>query len=582
MRDLFTNGVRPRALFIALIFAIWFAGIFARLVSLQIIDHAKLKTEVLEQSQNEIEVLPRRGTIYDRNGKILARSLPVASVYYSSLKDETPEAQMSQVGRAKDLLELSEKDLSRIRSRIRKKSGYILIKRKIDPEKAERVMALSIKGLFLQEENKRFYPQGSLAAHILGGVGIDDNGLAGVELQYDALLRGRKGTRLIMRDARRKSYNFETLKEAVPGGDLYLTIDETIQYIAESELEKAVTTSGAKWGTVIVADPSSGEILAMANRPAYDPNDYPPALPEDGRNRAVQNTFEPGSTFKIVTAAAARELGNVGLGETYDCRAGAIIVGGSPVKDHTRLGVLSFPEVFIESSNVGTIMIAEEIGESKLYQMIKTFHFGEKTGIDLPGEEVGICRPLSRWRRSSLRIAIGYEISVTALQILRAMNVYATRGLLVKPTIARLDVEAGGPEAPDAAAPENIISKKTASELAGVFQRVVDEGTGLPAKLDGFDIAGKTGTAQKLDPAIGRYTSSKHLASFVGFVPVDHPLLSMIVVLDEPRGFMQYGGQVSAPVFRNIADRVLRYFRAVPKPKPESPFPDGVKKASLP
>jgi len=338
---------------------------------------------------------------------------------------------------------------------------------------------------------------------------------------------------------------------------------------------------GADWGTVVISEPKTGEILAIANRPVYDPNDYPPVVPGDGVNRAIQHTFEPGSTFKIITAAAARELGRVGLGETYDCREGSISVGGSLVRDHKRLGILSFPEVFIESSNVGAIMIAQEIGEQNLYQMIKAFHFGERTGIDLPGEEYGICRPLSSWKKSSLRIAIGYEISVTAVQVLRAMNVFATRGRLIRPSIS-LSAGVRGLSSPGSQVPLKVLSEGTASELAEIFKRVVEEGTGLPARLEGFDIAGKTGTAQKFDEDLGGYSSAKHMASFVGFVPADDPIISMIVVLDEPKGLMQYGGQLAAPVFRDISARVLRYLYAAPKPKAEILVTAKMAKASRP
>jgi len=581
MRGLFSNGMRPRAAALAMVLAVWFVAAFGRLVHLQILNHGRLKAEVLEQSQTDMEVLPKRGTIYDRNGKILARSLPSPSVFFSPLKSESATGQMEQIARLKSLLGLSEKELSRIRIRLQKKDTFIWIKRKIDPEAVGRLLGLNIKGIFLQDENKRAYPLGTLAAHILGGVGIDDNGLAGVELQYDKLLEGEKGRRLILRDARRRAFQFETLKEAVPGNDLYLTIDETIQYIAETELEKAMAACGADWGTVVISEPKTGEILAIANRPVYDPNDYPPVVPGDGVNRAIQHTFEPGSTFKIITAAAARELGRVGLGETYDCREGSISVGGSLVRDHKRLGILSFPEVFIESSNVGAIMIAQEIGEQNLYQMIKAFHFGERTGIDLPGEEYGICRPLSSWKKSSLRIAIGYEISVTAVQVLRAMNVFATRGRLIRPSIS-LSAGVRGLSSPGSQVPLKVLSEGTASELAEIFKRVVEEGTGLPARLEGFDIAGKTGTAQKFDEDLGGYSSAKHMASFVGFVPADDPIISMIVVLDEPKGLMQYGGQLAAPVFRDISARVLRYLYAAPKPKAEILVTAKMAKASRP
>ncbi len=423
MRSPFANGMRPRALAVAVILTAWFVLVLGRLVHLQVFEHARLKSEVLSQSQNEIAVYPERGTITDRNGKILARSLPVASVYFSPERSEPPSRQLEQIAKLRGLLDLSGKDLARIGARLEKRSGYTLIKRKVDPDIAARAMAMGIKGLFLQGESKRFYPQGTLAAHVLGGVGIDDNGLAGVELQYDRLLEGEKGKRLMMLDARRRSYSFETITEAKPGKDIRLTIDETIQYIAENELDKAVAATGAKWGTAVIMDPATGEILALANVPSYAPGDYPPE-PEVGRNQAIARVFEPGSTFKIVTAAAARASGRVGFGETYDCRKGSIIVGGAAVRDHKPLGILDFPGVFIESSNVGAIMIAQEIGARGLYDMIRAFRFGDKSGIDLPGEQDGVVHPLSTWRSSSFRVAIGYEISVTALQVLRAMNVY--------------------------------------------------------------------------------------------------------------------------------------------------------------
>jgi cell division protein FtsI (penicillin-binding protein 3) len=553
--------MRPRALAVAVVLAAWFVLILGRLVHLQVFEHARLTAEVLGQSQNEIAVYPERGTITDRNGKILARSLPVESVYFSPSKGETADREMERISGLRKLLGLTYKDMARIGARVEKRSGYILIKRKADPEVAARAMAMGIKGVFLQGESKRFYPQGSLAAHVIGGVGIDDNGQAGVEGQYDRLLEGEKGKRLLMLDARRRSYSFETIAEAKPGQDLRLTIDETIQYIAENELEKAVRATGAKWGTAVVMDPSTGEILALANLPSYSPGEYPPE-PEVGRNQAIARVFEPGSTFKIVTAAAARASGRIEFGEIYDCRKGSIMVGGAAVRDHKPLGILDFPGVFIESSNVGAIMIAQEVGARSLYDMVRAFRFGDKTGIDLPGEQEGVVHPLSTWRNSSFRVAIGYEISVTAIQILRAMNVYAARGFLVRPHIT-LDRPAEKAEGEATA-----ISEKIADELVPVFEGVVEEGTGTSARLEGYDIAGKTGTAQKIDAALGVYSSRLHLASFVGFVPAERPVLSMIVVIDEPQGTLQYGGQVAAPVFREIAARVLRYLRVVPKASP--------------
>jgi cell division protein FtsI/penicillin-binding protein 2 len=553
--------MRPRALAVAVGLTAWFLLIIGRQVQLQVFDHARLRAEVLGQSRNEIAVYPERGTITDRNGKILARSLPVESVYYSPSKAEPPERQMEQIAKLRGLLDLADKDMARIGARVAKRSEYILIKRKIDPELAKKAMGLGIKGLFLQSESRRFYPQGTLAAHVLGGVGIDDTGKAGVELLYNQLLEGEKGRRLLLLDARRRAYSFETNQAAKPGQDLRLTIDETIQYIAETELEKAVAACGAVRGTVVIMSPESGDILALACVPTYSPLAYDPES-DAGRNQAIARIFEPGSTFKIVTAAAARASGRVGPGEIFDCRKGSIIVGGSAVRDHKPLGILSFPGVFIESSNVGAIMIAQEVGASGLYDMVRNFGFGVKTGIGLPGEQAGVVHPLADWKASSFRVAIGYEVSVTALQVLRAMNVYATGGRLVRPRIT-LDRPAEASEP----APE-VLPATVVDALLPIFEKVVAEGTGTPARIEGFDIAGKTGTAQKVDPAIGTYSSRLHLASFVGFVPAERPVLSMIVVLDEPRGLFQYGGQLAAPVFREIAVRVLRYLRVVPKAAP--------------
>jgi cell division protein FtsI/penicillin-binding protein 2 len=575
MSSPFANGMRPRVLAVTVVLAAWFFLVLGRLIHLQVFEHTRLKAEVLGQSQNEIAVYPERGTITDRNGKILARSLPVESVYFSPSKGGTAAGEMARISGLRGPLGLTDKDMARIGARVDKRSSYILIKRKADPEAAARAMAMGVKGLFLQGESKRFYPQGSLAAHVLGGVGIDDNGQAGVEGQYDRLLEGEKGKRLLMQDARRRSYSFRTIAEAKPGQDLRLTIDETIQYIAESELEKAVTACGAVRGTVVVMSPDSGEILALASLPTYAPLDYDPET-EAGRNQAIARLFEPGSTFKIVTAAAARASGRVGLGETYDCRKGSIMVGGAAVRDHKPLGILTFPGVFIESSNVGSIMIAQEIGAQALYDMIRTFRFGEKTGIDLPSEEAGKVYPLSAWTTSSFRVAIGYEVSVTAIQVLRAMNVFATRGLLVRPHVT-LDLPAG-----DARGATEILPGRVTDELLPVFEGVVEEGTGMSARLEGYDIAGKTGTAQKIDAALGAYSSRLHLASFVGFVPAERPVLSMIVVIDEPRGLFQYGGQLAAPVFREIAARVLRYLRVVPKAAPPALIAASLTKGDRP
>ncbi|MDD8020508.1 MAG: penicillin-binding protein 2 [Acidobacteriota bacterium] len=565
------NRKKAKLVFALLLF--WFLIITFRLIDLQVFEHKKLKQEVVEQNQDLIAILPTRGTIFDRHGRILARSLPVESVFFSPVAGEPLKEQLLTIYQLKDLLNLSGTEINRIVNSIEKKKRFTWVKRKIPLELAEKIKKLKLSGIYLLSENKRFYPQGRLAAQVLGGVNIDDGGLAGLEYYYDSALRGREGQQLIMKDARRKQYYIETIKETEPGRDIYLTIDINIQYLVEKELRLAIEKFKANCGTVVIMAPDSGEILAMASYPDYDPNNFPP--PEEAMvNRAIQYTYEPGSTVKIVTAAAARELVGISYKTYYDCRAGSITFGGSTVRDHVRMGILSFPDVYIHSSNVGSIMMAETIGEQNLYRMFKAFKFGEKTGIDLPGEEAGIIHPVEKWTKSSLRVAIGYELAATPLQILQAMNVYATGGYLVRP---KVNLDAPGPASltleasrqPEADR-QPVISEKTSLELVNlVFKQVIERGTGSEAKIDGYELAGKTGTAQKFDHARKAYSQSKHVASFVGFAPADHPVISMIVVIDEPQGAEQYGGQVAAPVFREIARKVLLYYHQQPSKLPE-------------
>jgi cell division protein FtsI/penicillin-binding protein 2 len=567
MRTYYGSLVRKRAKVTVALFALWFIVILIRLVQLQVLEHPRLKSEVLDQNRNRITLQPQRGRILDRNGTILAVSLPVQSVFYSPHGSVAPAELRETLDRLGEVLNLSEREKAALLQRVADGHPFSWIKRKIDDETAARVSALGLKGVYLQEERERFYPQGHLAAHVLGGVDIDGNGQAGIEYQYNDILRGETGERLILRDAKRRGYHIETIRQALPGRDITLTLDAAIQYYAETELEKAVFKHGAEWGTVILSDPYTGDILAMANTPTYDPNRFPPQGGA-GINRAVRYLFEPGSTFKIVSAAAAMEDHVFEPHELFDCRSGSISIGGTTIRDHKTFGVLSFPEVLIHSSNVGTALFGRRVGENRLYQTIRDFGFGEKTRSGLPAEEAGICRTPDKWHISSLSyLSIGYEISVTALQVLQAMNVFATGGYLVRPRVVRTfgdpDLDAGL-----VPPPVKVISAETASALTDIWIRAVDEGTGRPARLPGFSVAGKTGTAQIFDPEKRTYRSSRHRASFVGFVPAEDPVFSMVVVISEPKGDLRYGGQVAAPVFRDIAVRVLRHLRIAPHPDP--------------
>jgi len=565
----YQKKIRKRTRLLTLVLALWIFGIFLRLLQLQVISHARLSAQVIDQNQAKIDIFPQRGTIYDRKGNILAQSLPAQTIYYRA-SGEPLDLQMKPIQKIAPLLELSPKDIERIKTALQNGSNIIPVKRKLEFETAENVKKLGLAGIFAREENKRVYPQGPLASQVLGSVGLEHKGQGGIEYKHDSILGGKKGKQLILLDVHRRPYHFETIEVPQRGGDLVLTIDRTIQYIAEKELERAVLEHGANWGTVIITHPATGEILAMASWPTFDPNAYPPESKEAERSRAINHLFDPGSMFKIVTASAALESGRVSLTESFDCSQAEIETAGSPIRDHKNLGILTFPGVFIHSSNVGTIQVGRRVGPDILYRTIKAFRFGEKTGIELPAEAPGKVRPLTDWSRRSLdSVSIGYEISVTALQIVQAMNVIANRGFLVPPRILK-DI-LGLPANPKREAQEfdQAISGETARRLISILEKAVLEGTGQAALVNGYSVAGKTGTTQKYDPELKSYSPSKHIASFVGFVPVENPILSMIVVLDEPKTDNYYGGQVAAPVFREIARRVLRYLNVPPQLGPE-------------
>ncbi len=565
VKDHFQRKARIRTRLAALACALWLLAIIGRLVHLQVFGHAKAQVRVLVQNQNNLDILPRRGAIIDRNGRILARSLSARSVYYAVNPADSASARWEPVRRAAAVLDLTASDLARIRSQLDRGAHFVWLKRKIEPEWAARVRNPRL-GIDTLEESKRHYPLGPLAAQVLGGVNIDEVGLAGVEHKFNAVLLGQKGKALILRDAKRREYHYEILAAPENGRDIVLTLDQTIQYFAQSELEKAVAATGAAWGTVIISDPASGEILAMASAPAFDPNRFP-TDPQATFDHAVRHTFEPGSTFKIVTAAAALERRAVRPAEAFDCSQGSIAAAGGPIRDHQTFGRLDFAGVIIHSSNVGTIQVGRRLGSAALREMTEAFGFGSKTGIELPGEEPGYFAPPERASSRSLAsLSIGYEIAVTPIQLLQAVNAVANRGRLVPPRIVK-SIQGNRPRNQRPSLPV-ILSPAACEKLVLILERVVLEGTGKAALLDGYEIAGKTGTAQKYDPAIKAYSNRRHTASFVGFVPADNPVLSMVVILDEPQTEEQYGGQVAAPVFREIARRVLRYLGVAPRRGP--------------
>jgi cell division protein FtsI (penicillin-binding protein 3) len=566
VRTFYENDIRRRVKVLAFLLAGWGALVALRLVQIQVLGHGRAKAAVRRQTQAEVKVEPRRGRILDRNGEILACSLPAPSVAVRHLDNETPAAERDKVLALKRALGLSDGDVSRVLGRLREGASYTYVKSRIPEPDADRVAALKLPGVEIEPGTKRQYPHGSLAAHVVGGMSLDGQNRTGVESRYHDVLKGEEGSQLTYAVRGGRDFETQVLRSPVPGRDLTLTIDATIQYIAEKELNRAIVEHAADWGSVIIMDSRSGEILALANWPTYDLNKYP-GPQEAWMNRAVQASYEPGSTFKIVTAAAARERNRVGYSEFFDCSSGSINIAGTVISDHERFGVLSFPQVLIHSSNVGTVLFAQRLTVPEYHQTIRAFGFGRRTGIDLPREASGSVAAPERWtkRISLAHIAIGYEVSVTSLQTLVAMNAFATGGLLVRPRVVKDGAKAGsGPAVEDGDGPIRVVSEAIARELVErVFTGVVETGTAKDGRLDGFGAAGKTGTAQKYDGTVGKYVK-EYTASFVGFTPLDEPRLSMIVVLDEPKE-LYYGGQACAPVFKTIARQVLRYLRVPPE-----------------
>ena len=570
MRTFHETDIRKRTLGVGLALAVWFAVLLLRLVQLQVVEHPTLRSRATKQSQARVPVHASRGDIRDRNGRVLASSLPVYTVKLSPVEKETPAQEADKVRRLQAALGLTAKETADILLSLKENDSFTYVRKQVPPEAAERVRALKLAGVGFDEESRRFYPNGPLAAHVLGGVNADGSRQAGVEARYNDVLKGVDGVELMFKDNKKRGYLSQVLKPPLPGRSITLTIDATIQYIVERALAGAVAEHSASSGTAIVMDPATGEILALANWPTYDANHYTDAQ-DAWLDRAVGSTYEPGSTFKIVAAAAALETGVVSYADVFDCSSGTIKVGPLTISDHERMGVLTFPEVLIRSSNVGTVKFASRLAAPDLYAMIRRFGFGTRTGIDLPAEEPGLVRPVAQWNKvvSQPHIAIGYEVGVTPLQVLRAMNVYATGGRLVRPRVFLSF--AGEPPAPlvGPRPDDRVLEAGLVAGLVGrVFEKVVEEGTAKFGRLDEFWAAGKTGTAQKLDPVLKAYTARSHTASFVGFVPARRPLLSMIVVLDDIKEGEYYGGQACAPVFRDIARQVLRYLGVVPERAP--------------
>ena len=546
-----------RALFVAAFIGFWMLVVCARLVYLQFSQYESLANRARQQQQNAIETSPQRGELLDRQERQLARSVQTVSLFIDpdGLDTATLDRNAQQIAQS---LGLKQAELTRdFRKAHADKKRFVWIARRLDADLANKVVALNLPGVQTQLEPKRYYPNGSLAAHVLGYVGLDGKGLGGVEQFYNAKISGEPGQLFIEKDANGKPYEGYEIA-AKPGQTVILTIDQTIQYQAEQALQAAVQQSRAKSGSVIVLDPRSGEILALANAPTFDPNRVADAKPETRSNWALQNIYEPGSTFKVVAFSAALEKKLARVDERIDCQMGAITVAGRVVHDHHPFGSLTIPEALAKSSNVAAIKLGIRVGDQTMYDYIRRFGFGSKTGIELPGETNGILRRVDRWQPSSIgSIAIGQEVGVTPVQMVAAFGALANDGMRIAPHLIREVRDAGG-NVVYRAQPEQrrVISAETAIALRGMLEGVTLNGTAKKAQLDGYSAAGKTGTAQKIDPKTKAYSATKFVGSFVGFAPVSNPQVVIIVVIDEPSG-AYHGGDVAAPVFREVAEQVL-------------------------
>jgi cell division protein FtsI (penicillin-binding protein 3) len=551
-----------RSLILAALLALWSGAALGRLAYLQLFRYSDFLARAEHQQQRIVEISPKRAEVLDRNLHTLAMSALVDSCF--AIPSEITDAHM--VSRLLGpVLKVTPEE---IEARLASSSSFVWVARKLPPDTAARIAALNLKGVYFQKEDERFYPKRQLAAALLGYVDIDDKGLGGIEYSLEDHIRSRPGRMLIFTDARRRWYDGSDAKPDT-GSSVVLTIDENIQFIAEKELAAAIQQTHAPAGSVVVQNPSNGQILAMANWPTFNPNAVADSPAEARMNRAVSALYEPGSVFKVVTLSAAIDQGLTTPDEVVDCEMGAIYIGNHRIRDHHPFGNLTVAEILAHSSDVGAIKIGMRVGAPKLYDYIRAYGFGSPSGIELPGESRGLLRRLENWTPISIgAISMGQEVGVTPVQLISAMSAIANGGLLYKPQIV-LDLRPQVPPLAPPPAPNRVIREGTAAAMRQMLEGVVLHGTGQLARLDGHSSAGKTGTAQKLDPGTGRYSQTQLIASFVGFAPVNNPAVTILVQLDSPVGPHE-GGSVAAPVFKRVAEQVLAYLN-VPQDIPLPP-----------
>jgi cell division protein FtsI/penicillin-binding protein 2 len=553
---------RRRLLALGAVLALWTACIEARLAFLQVVRHDAYLERAIDQ-QSRVETLaPKRADIVDRNGDVLAYSVDGDAVVVN------PRQVSDAAGTAKALCgvfgDCATKELADMTARMKRSSAFEYLRRTVSPDTAAAVRALKLRGVRIDSEPRRYYPKRELAAQVVGFVGRDSNGLGGVELAFDTQISGKAGKALRLNDGRQQSVHQLVVLEPTAGATVELTIDQTIQHIVERELKAGVEAQNAVSGTAVVTDPMTGEILALASYPSFNPNSPGAVAPEQRRNRAIEDIYEPGSTFKIVTAAAALEEGVLATTDMIDTSPGRITVSKGRVVDDTHPhGLISFEDVIVLSSNVGAIKAGWQIGAERLNRYVHRFGFGEILSKDFKGATRGLVWPPEALNPGALAsVSMGYQIGVTPLQMVNAAAAVANGGTLFQPRIVRAIIRDGRRQVVEPVAVRTAVSAPTAATLTAIMEAVVERGTGTAARVEGYQVAGKTGTAKK--NVDGRYVDGAYTGSFVGFVPSRRPALAILVVIDHPRRGPYYGGVVAAPVFQKIAAAALRHL-AIPR-----------------
>jgi len=571
--DRLEKWTRLRIRLVSIGFVVAFVLIAIRAFHLQVLDQQKWQKRAERQHQKTIPLAPQRGTIFDRNGEELAVSIEVDSIYVEPGKVTEPAKAAKALAAALSLPPTATK------AKLESSRGFLWLKRQVTPRESEQVKALGFDGVNFIREHRRFYPNSELGAQVIGFTGLDPEGLEGVELKYDSVILGQGGYLVTERDALGRGIGSgdPVIEGESRGSDVYLTLDKNLQYIAEKELAAGVRKARARAGTVVVLEPETGKVLAMASQPDYNPNAFNRYRPSQWRNRSLCDTFEPGSTFKLFLVAAAFNEKVVRANQTIDCERGSYKVGGKVIHDHHPYERLTVAEILKYSSNIGSAKIAKALERERFHRYITDFGFGARSGIDLPGEVAGLVRRPAQWFEIDLAaIAFGQGISVTPLQLAAATAAIANGGKLMAPYVVERVVDSYGEiqERREPRMVRRVISEETARQVRELMMMTTEEGgTGTLANVPGFRVGGKTGTAQKVDPVTGGYSVDKRVSSFIGFVPAEAPRLVILVVMDEPDGQV-YGGLIAAPVFSQIAAQALQYLKVSPtQPVKETPLP---------